>query len=193
MAIKKELSLLPESENPRSFGARLFKWITTTGRVTIIITELIVVAVFISRFWLDNKNSNLSETVREKQAILQSTVPFETEFTKLQKRLSYIKSFYSSQTDFSSSINSLILSTPTDLFYDQLSIYPDEKTKATIINASLIAYKEESIVSFITNLMLNPDINQVDITKIEKKEKENQYSVSLVLTFKKTSVTTKQI
>ena len=191
MAIKKELSLLPESENPRSFGARFFKWITTTGRVTIILTELIVISVFISRFWLDRKNSDLSEIARQKQAILESAIPFEAEFIGLQKRLSYIKNFYSNQPEYNKQISSLISSTPTDLFYDKLSISTDEKTKTTTIDTSLIAYKEESIVSFITNLMLNPDISQVDITKIEKKEKENQYSVSLVLYFNAVKAETK--
>jgi len=183
MAIKKELSLLPESENPRSFRARFFKWVTTTGRVTIVLTEFIVISVFISRFWLDRKNSDLSEIVRQKQAILESATPFEIEFTKLQQRLSYIKSFYSDQPEYDKQISSLISSTPTDLFYNKIYVSMNEKTKATIINASLTAYKEESIVSFITNLTLNSDINQVDITKIEKKEKENKYLISIVLYF----------
>jgi len=191
MAIKKEPSLLPESENPRSFGARFFKWITTTGRVAIILTELIVISVFISRFWLDRKNSDLSEISRQKQAILESAVPFETEFIGLQKRLSYIKNFYSSQPEYNKQISSLISSTPTDLFYEKISVSADDETKTTTIDTSLIAYKEESIVSFVTNLMLNPDISQVEITKIEKKEKENQYSVSLVLYFKAAKAETK--
>lgn len=190
MAIKKEPSLLPESENPRSFEARFLKWLTTIGRITIVLTELIVISVFISRFWLDRKNSDLSEIVRQKQAILESATPFETEFIKLQKRLSYIKNLYSNQPEYDKQINSLISSTPTDLFYNQISVSMDEKTQNTIINASLIAYKEESIVSFITNLTLNPDIKQVDITKIEKKEKENQYSISIVLHFNTNNIKT---
>lgn len=184
MAAKKEISLLPESENPRSFGARFFKWLTTTGRVTIIFTELIVISVFISRFWLDRKNSDLSEVSRQKQAILSSVIPFETEFVQLQQRLAYIKDFYLNQPDYGKQLNSLITSTPQDLFYQNLSISKDEKTKVTVINTALTAYKEESIVYFITNLMLNPDIDQVNVNKIEKKEKENQYSISLTLFFK---------
>ncbi|MDD4026632.1 MAG: hypothetical protein PHO75_00400 [Candidatus Shapirobacteria bacterium] len=184
MAAKKEISLLPESKNPRSFGARFLKWITTTGRVTIILTELIVISVFISRFWLDRKNSDLSEILRQKQAILESVIPFEQEFIGLQQRLTYIKDFYSNQPEYNKQIDSLISSTPQNLFYESLSILKDEKSKSTTINTSLIAYKEEDIVSFITNLMLNPDIDQVDVNRIEKKEKENQYSISLTLFFK---------
>ncbi|MDD4785127.1 MAG: hypothetical protein PHH12_01590 [Candidatus Shapirobacteria bacterium] len=187
MAAKKEISLLPESENPRSFSARFFKWITTTGRVTIILTELIVISVFISRFWLDRKNSDLSEISRQKQAILESTIPFEKEFVQLQQRLTYIKDFYSNQPDYSQQIDSLITSTPEDLFYDDISVSKDEKSNLITINTSLIAFREESIVSFITNLMLNPDIDQVNVNKIEKKEKENTYSILITLFFKPTT------
>lgn len=191
MAVKKELSLLPDSANPRSFGARFLKWITTTGRVTIIFTELIVISVFISRFWLDRKNSDLSEVMRQKQFILQSLTPFEDEFTQLQQKLTYIKNFYSNQPEYSQQLNSLISSTPQDLFYQNISIAKDEKIKGITINTTLTAYKEESIVNFITNLMLNSDIDQVDVKKIEKKEKENQYSISLTLFFKPVSTKSK--
>jgi hypothetical protein len=191
MAAKKEISLLPESENPRSFGSRFLKWITTTGRVTIILTELIVISVFVSRFWLDRKNSDLSEVLRQKQAILESVIPFEQEFVGLQQRLAYIKDFYSNQPEYSQQIDSLITSTPQNIFYENLSISKDEKLKSTTINTSLTAYKEEDIVSFITNLMLNPDIDQVNVNKIEKKERENQYSISLTLFFKAVKANTK--
>ena len=191
MADKKEISLLPESENPRSFGSRFFKWVTTTGRVAIVLTELIVISVFISRFWLDRKNSDLSEVLRQKQSILESVIPFEQEFTGLQQRLSYIKDFYSNQPEYNNQIDSLIVSTPQTVFYEKLSISKDEQSKSTTINTSLIAYKEEDIVSFVTNLMLNPDIDQVNVNKIEKKEKENQYSISLTLLFKPIKVNPK--
>ena len=184
MAVKKELSLLPDSENPRSFGAKLLKWLTSTGRVTIIVTEFVVVSVFISRFWLDRKNSDLGEIVRQRQAILETTSQFESEFTNLQKRLSYIKTFYQNQPDYSYQLNSLVSSTPQDLFFQNITISPDEKAKETSVKTTLIAYKEESIVSFITNLMLNPDLSLVNIDRIEKKEKSNQYFITLNIIFK---------
>lgn len=189
MAVKKELSLLPDSENPRSLGARFLKWLTTTGRVTIVLTELVVISVFISRFWLDRKNSDLSELVRQKTAILQSTVAFENEYNQLQQKINYIKNSYADQPECSQQLSSLVSSTPQELFYKNISITQDPKTKGIAINTTLIAYKEESIVSFVSNLIANPDISQVDILKIEKKERENQYNLTLNLLFK--PVTTK--
>jgi Tfp pilus assembly protein PilN len=183
MAVKKEVSLLPNSENPNSFSSRLIKWSTTTGRVVIIFTELIVVCAFISRFWLDRKNSDLSEILRQKTSILQNTQAFESEFKQLQQKLSSIKSFYANQPKYDQQLDSLIKSTPEEIYYKDINITQDEKTSETIINSNLIAYREDLIVNFITNLMVNPDIKQVDIKRIEKKSKENQYDVIISLVF----------
>jgi len=183
MAVKKEVSLLPNSENPNSFSSRLIKWSTTTGRVVIIFTELIVVCAFISRFWLDRKNSDLSEILRQKTAILQSTQTFEAEFKQLQQKLSSIKVSYANQPKYDQQLASLIKSTPEEIYYKDISLSQDEKTLETVVVSDLIAYREDIIVNFITNLMVNPDIKQVDIKRIEKKPKENQYDVLVSLVF----------
>lgn len=186
MAVKKEVSLLPNSENPNSLSSRIIKWSTTSGRVIIIFTELIVVGAFLSRFWLDRKNSDLSETLRQKTAILQSTQDFESQFKQLQQKLSSIKLFYSNQPKYDQQLTSLIKSTPEEIYYKDITLTQDEKTLQTIVNSNLISYREDIIVNFITNLMVNPDIQQVDIKRIEKKPKENQYDVLVSLIFNPT-------
>lgn len=182
MAIKKEISLLPEAENPNSFGAIFFKWVTTVGRWVIVVTELIVISAFISRFWLDRKNSDLSEVVRQQEAILNSTKYFESEYASFQERLATIKQTYSNQPEYDQQILSLIKSTPTDLIYDNISTQKNSDNEL-ITTASLITASEDSIINFVTNLMLNPDIKSVDINRIEKKPKENNYTISISLTF----------
>lgn len=182
MAVKKEISLLPEAENPNSFGAVFFKWLTTVGRWIIVITELIVILAFISRFWLDRKNSDLSEIVRQQQSILESTKYFESEYTSFQERLSNIKEAYASQPKYDKYLLSLIKSTPQDLVYDTISTQKNSNNEI-ITTASLISSNEESIVNFVSNLMLNPDIKTVEINKIEKKPKENNYTILVSLVF----------
>jgi hypothetical protein len=184
MATKKELSLLPDSENPNSFGAKVIKWLTTVGRWVIVFTELIVVSAFISRFWLDRKNSDLSETIRQQQAILETTQSFENEFKSFQKRLEFIDDFYNNDPQYNSKITTLINSTPKDLIYQTISIKKDKDTKDIFATASLIAFNETSIITFINNLTLNPDIETVKINQIEKKQQENNYSISISVVFK---------
>lgn len=183
MAAKKELSLLPDSENPNSFGAKVIKWLTTVGRWVIVVTELIVVSAFISRFSLDRKNSDLSDTIRQQQAILESTQYFEKEFNSFQQRLKFIKNFYQNDFQYGQKINTLIKSTPDDLLYKSISLQKDDQQNI-LANASLTAFNEGAIIGFINNLTLNPDISSVKINQIEKKEQENNYLVSISVTFK---------
>ena len=185
MAIKKELSLLPDSENPNSFSARAIKWLSTVGRWIIVLTELIVVTAFISRFWLDRKNSDLSEIIRQQQAIIESTQTFEKEFNSFQQRLKFIKNFYAISPSYDDKMSILVKSTPPDLVYKNLALKPDINDSHKVsANANLIAFKEDSIVSFITNLMVNDQIESVTINQIEKKSQENNYSVTLSVVFK---------
>ena len=184
MANKKELSLLPDSENPNSFSARALMWLTTVGRWVIVVTELIVIIAFVSRFWLDRKNSDLSEVIRQRQAILASTHGFEEEFNSFQKRLVYVRNFYENQPEYNEKVDILVKSTPNDLTYKNISIKQDEKNSDVTIDASLIAFNEKSIVDFIKNLKLNPKIDSASINKIEKKANENNYSISVSVVFK---------
>ncbi len=184
MTAKKEVSLLPESENPNSFSARLTKWLTNVGRVVIIVTELLVVTAFISRFWLDRRNADLSEVIRQQQAILATTKDFEKEYSFLQQKLKIIKDFYANQPDYSQKIDSLIQSTPEDIIYDNMSMFRDKTSNKIMANVALTAYTEASIVDFITNLTLNPDIESVDLNQIDKRSRENKYSISISLVFK---------
>lgn len=186
MATKKEPSLLPEQNDPNSLSSRALNWVITIGRCVIIVTELIVIGAFFSRFSLDRKNSDLSETIRQQEAILTSTQNFEKEYKSLQQKLKTIKETYASEPQYSQKITSLINSTPPELTYDQITIRKNSDSQITAV-MELTALQEESIIDFITNLLLNSDIETANINKIEKKAKENNYSINLSVIFSKKS------
>jgi len=177
MAVRKELSLLPEESNNNSFTARLIRYLTTVGRYIIVFTELIVISAFVSRFWLDRQNSDLAENIRQQKAILESTTEFETEYISLQSRLKYIDTQYKAQPKYVANIKSISSSLPQDVFLQNLSF---SESNAQI---SVYSYQEDSLVNLIVNLSLNPDISAVDIRKIEKKTKDTRYFVDISLKF----------
>ncbi|HAP37638.1 hypothetical protein A2574_01320 [Candidatus Shapirobacteria bacterium RIFOXYD1_FULL_38_32] len=185
MPSKKEISLLPDSENINNIGARAIRWVTTVGRYVIIFTELVVISAFISRFWLDRKNADLSEVIRQQKAILESTKDFETEYSLLQQRLKFIKDS-NIQTSYSEKLTTLANSTPNEIIFDKLAL--SEKDNQLIANISVFSYTEESIIDFATNLILNPQISSVNISKIEKKPKENRYQIEINLVFKNETI-----
>ena len=185
MPLKKEISLLPNEENSNSLLARFLVWVTSVGRVVIIFTELIVITAFLSRFWLDRKNSDLSEILRQQKTIITSAQDFESDYTSLQDRLLYIKKFYQSQPNYIKSLSSLVQSLPSDIYFQNININSDEKTSQVTAMIQLYSYQENAIVNFITNLKLNPDISNVEVSKIEKKTKDSKYYLNVSLIFKK--------
>ena len=186
MSVKKEMSFLPEENDVNSLSARIIRWLTTIGRYVIVFSELIVICAFISRFWLDRTNSDLSESIRQQQAILETTIDFEKEYTALQQRLKVIGDYYQNQPEYKTKLSSLVASTPPGINFDRLSIDRDPITAEVSSNISLYSFQESSIVDFITNLTLNPDIASVNVQKIERKPKEIKYLVDLSLVFNKT-------
>lgn len=183
MAVKKEISFLPDSENINSFSARLLNWLTTIGRFVIVLTELVVISAFISRFWLDRKNSDLSEIIRQRKAIIESTQDFQDEYVLLQQRLKYIDKFYKNQPEYPAKIESLVASTPTDISFSKLEISQNPENQDLSASILIVSNKESSIVDYISNLSVNPDIKSVNVVSIEKKPKESTYTVSITLVF----------
>ena len=188
MTAPKDISLLPKEEDLTSTSARILRWATTVGRYVIVFTELIVILAFISRFWLDRQNADLSELIRQQKAILESTQGFEKDFSLLRQRLNRIKVFYAGQPEYDQNIISLVKSTPPQIIYNNLTLTRNQDNQVTI-NASLSSLNEQAIVEFITNLILNPVIQKVDVANIEKKLKSNTYSISLFLVLKPKSTT----
>lgn len=185
MPAKKEISLLPNEENLNTFSARFFRWVTSVGRVVIVFVELIVIGAFLSRFWLDRKNSDLSETLRQQKAILGSTAEFEKDYLSLQGRLKFIKNFYKSEPKYVESLSSLIQSIPEGIYFQNISFNTSEKTNIITSSVESFSYQEDIIIDFIVNLKLNPDISSVNVQKIEKKTKDSKFYLSLSLSFKK--------
>ena len=64
MPKKKNINLLPKEEFDASVVGRLLRWAMGTFRIIVIITEMIVMAAFLSRFWLDAQNSDLNDEIR---------------------------------------------------------------------------------------------------------------------------------
>lgn len=179
---KKDLSLLPEEENVDTLSAKILRYLTTVGRVIIILTELIVISAFISRFWLDRRNSDLSEVVRQQKAILATTTQFEKEYNLLQQRLVFVKELLSQKTDYFGPVNALVKSTPPEIIYEDLNLKRNPKGEVGA-SLNLYSYREDSLVNFISNLLVNPAIKSISVNKIEKKPRDTRYLVNLTIEF----------
>jgi len=118
-------------------------------------------AAFLSRFWLDAKNNDLSDELKEKEALIASTNDFEKEFRSVQKRLEIFALLTQNQDIASKNLNNFSTYLPLDVFI--ISYSQDSKG-----NISVVGYSpsEQSIAQLIVNLKSLKNIQNVDLTSI---------------------------
>ena len=157
---KNTIDLLPqESWEKTSFG-KVLKWILNVGRYIVIITELIVILAFFSRFKLDRDLTNLNEQIEKKQAVIQSHQDFEKEFRFLQTRLSNISSLHQEQastTEIIKQVSSLI---PIEVTLDKITVDQNQ------VKLSALALSESGLAAFLGNLKSSPYFKNLDLSNI---------------------------
>jgi hypothetical protein len=126
-AQKNAINLLPKSDFDVSLWGRILKWSLTTGRYIIILTELVVIVAFLSRFKLDKDLSDLNEQLTSKKSILDATYNTELTFRGTQTRLLEAKSFLDKQKDTSALLDHITDKIPEGLALTSLAADWDKR------------------------------------------------------------------
>lgn len=178
---KNKINLLPQEEFEQSTLGRVLAWLLSSFRVIVIITEVFVMMVFLSRFWLDAKSADLNDLIKQKQAVLVASVDFEKEFRGAQKKLgifSELTAVDQPTTNYLNTISSLV---PPEIVLSSYSFVGDN------IRIEGISPNERGIAQFVANLEANDEIKEVAITQIST-DKETQvlltFSLKLTLSSK---------
>jgi len=157
---KEEINLLPEKGFESTTTGRILAWILTTFRVIVIVTEIIVMIAFLSRFWLDAQNSDLNEQIQQKQAVLSASLNFERQFKLTQKRLNIFNILTSSKEDYPAYMKSVSESVPSDVILTEIILTP--KT----IELSGFTPNEKSIQQLSANLNSRNNFSGFSVSKI---------------------------
>lgn len=143
---KNLINLLPQEDFASTTFGRIIIWLLSTFRIIVIITELIVVLAFISRFWFDAKSNDLDDEIKQKQSIISSYSAFEKEFRESQKRINVIKFALDTKRDIA---NYLVLTSgymPSQILLTTFSLNDDG------LSLRGQSTSEEAIAQFIVNL-----------------------------------------
>jgi Tfp pilus assembly protein PilN len=157
---KTTIEFIPQEEWEKTSFGKLLKWLLNVGRWIVIITELIVILAFLSRFKLDRDLTNLNETVRQRQAIISASADFEKEFRFLQKRLATIEDLQKNQVEADKILDLFTQITPAGI---QLSNF-NFKEKIATLTAS--ADSETTFAVFLKNLKQEPRLANLSIDKV---------------------------
>ena len=172
----KNVNLLPSEEFKTSVLGRVLKWALTTFRVTVIICEMIVMGAFLSRFWLDAKNSDLNEEIEVTKAQVEAYKQTEEELRLLQKRLLISSELYSQQK-VSGLVETISKYMPSDVTLASISITDN------LIQIKSNAFSEQSIVQFVSNLESIDQFDDVNLGQVSSATDEQSF-ISFTITCK---------
>ena len=157
---KAQINLLPKDEFEASNLGRILKWALSTFRIIVIVVEMVVMAAFLSRFWLDAKKTNLDEEIEQKQATILAQSTFEDDFRDIQERLKIFSQMKEKDDEVTASLSTVTSLLPSDIILSSYTLAKGEVTlKGTTPN-------EISISQLIANLEASELFSDVSLNGI---------------------------
>lgn len=173
MSKNKLINLLPQEEFDASILGRTLKWAMGSFRIIVIVTEMIVMAAFLSRFWLDAQNSDLNDSIKIASAQIQTQSDFEKEFRSIQKKLSIFKQITSTPLE-SSRFDVIASKIPPDLVLSLVTLQDSTmQLKGT-------AGSEIGVAQFVSNLKSNQLVKNVELDSIGSSEQDQSIITFLI-------------
>jgi Tfp pilus assembly protein PilN len=163
---KTTIEFIPQEDWERTSFGKFLKWLLNIGRWIVIVTELIVIMAFLSRFKIDRDLTNLNERVKQRQAIINASSDFEKEFRSLQKRLLTIEGLQKNQIEADKILTLFTQVTPAGV---QLSNFSFTE-KIASLTAS--ADSETTFAVFLKNLKEEPRLINLSIDKVFMSEEQ---------------------
>jgi Tfp pilus assembly protein PilN len=166
-ARKTAIEFLPQEDWERGTWGKILKWTLTVGRHIVILTELVVILAFLSRFKLDRDLTDLGEKIKQQQAIITSWGNFEKEFRFLNKRLQTIEEFRKNQIESADILEEVANLLPLDIAISDFTVSNKQ------LSLSANALSEGSLRIFLRNLKNSKKFKNITLTQISlNSEKE---------------------
>lgn len=175
-----ELNLLPEDDLLSRPGGKFLKWALSWGKKIVILTELMVVSAFLSRFWLDTTIANLSEEIDRKKAIIEASADFEKQFRETQQRINKIKQIGDNTSEL--------------VIYDRVkSLVPTGVTmKQLAMNGMTVSFNgtasDQLLSGMVTAFKGSADFGNVVIERVAKEEDKAGVNFSLTAEYVKQKI-----
>lgn len=159
-APKHKINLLPKEDFENSPLGKLLNWALSAGRIIVILTELVVIGAFLSRFWLDRKLTDLLEENTSRKTQVEAFASFEEEFKTTQSRLAAYKKLDETKKDTVTLLETTSSLLPAEVSLTSISSLENQ---VTIKGISL---SESGIAGFIKGLTSNGEFEKVTLNDI---------------------------
>lgn len=164
---KKAINLLPREEFAASTKGRILAWLLSTFKTIVIVTEMIVMGAFLSRFWLDARSSDLNDEIRQKQAIIAASKEFEDEFKQTQTKLKIVSELSKKEKSSQEILSQVSSRLPQNIYLSSFS-YSEKEVKIRGISPSELA-----IAQLITNLGEIEYFKEITLSQLDTSEDQS--------------------
>lgn len=155
----KTINLLPQEEFDVSILGRVLKWAMGTFRIIVIVTEMIVMIAFLSRFWLDAQNSDLNDAIATRTAQISNQSDFEKQFRIVQNKLSIFKTLADAPQP-SGKLNTIGSKAPSSVVLSGVSV---QDASAQIYGT---ASSETGIAQLLNNLGSEKSLKTIELKSL---------------------------
>lgn len=161
MAAPRIINLLPQSEFETSFWGKLLTWALSTGRYVILLTELVVIVAFMSRFKLDRDLQILSDKISGQKNILNAYSSSETRFRQVQTKMTTVGKMLDTQPKVSEALDLVTTKVITGVRLENISV--DALSGVSITGTAL-----DSLLfgDFVTRFSASPQWKSIDLSSI---------------------------
>lgn len=173
-ALVPNINLYPEDPFYDSIFGKILKWSVSVGRHIVIVTELVVIGSFLSRFVLDRQLSDLNREIVQKQAVAESYGSLDEDFRALQRKSSDITSILEEQGQYEV-LESLNRLTPPEIRFEQVG-YGNNT-----LSVQGISLSNQALSQFVDGLRRDPMFLTVSIGNIRSGDARDpaiQFTVS---------------
>ncbi|MEJ2347877.1 MAG: PilN domain-containing protein [Patescibacteria group bacterium] len=171
---KNKINLLPQEEFAASTLGRILTWLVSSFRVIVIVTEVVVMLAFLSRFWLDAKSADLGDLIKQRETVIASSADFEKEFRGAQKRLKIFSGLTTTDGTTAQYLNNISSLIPPEIVLTSLSFLGEE------IKLEGVSPSEIGIAQLVANLEASDNFKEVSISQINT-DKETQVLLKFLI------------
>ncbi|WKZ25301.1 MAG: PilN domain-containing protein [bacterium] len=125
----------------------------------VIVTELIVMSAFLSRFWLDARNSDLNEELNVSMAQVNAYQDVEQEFRLYQNQLQVANTLYLDGKN-SELIQKITNVLPNDLIVSSIQLTGED------LQIKAVSFSEQAVAQFLVNLEGLEIFDKVELSQV---------------------------
>jgi Tfp pilus assembly protein PilN len=175
----RQVNLIPQEGLTSTTSGKIILWVLSTFRIILIITEIFVIGAFISRFWLDAKNTDLSEEMKEAKSVISSLSSFENDFKDIQSRLAIFDSYKENKGKINSDVKTAVSYKPDGIYFESINADLNK------ISISAISRSEIEIQQYMVNLKSSNKFENVNLGNVALDQFGSSFIFSISIDIKR--------